>query len=83
MGAPLAAGPVIPDFGRSSDCVRENRLFCADWVRDNWSSVIGPALVQHIVLTVIAVSIGFVIAFLAALVSGLANTRKQGNRPAR
>ncbi len=68
-GALLGAGPVIPDFGRSSDCVRENRLFCADWVRDNWSSVIGPALVQHIVLTVIAVSIGFVIAFLAALVA--------------
>jgi osmoprotectant transport system permease protein len=68
-GTLLAAGPVIPDFGRSSDCVRENRLFCPDWVRDNWSAVIGPALVQHIVLTVIAVSIGFVIAFLAALLT--------------
>ena len=69
-GIPLAAdGPVIPDFGEASDCVRENRLFCADWVRDNWGEVMQPALVQHIVLTVIAVSIGFAIAFAAALVA--------------
>ena len=71
MSGPLVAagGPVIPDFGKSSDCVRENRLFCSDWVRDNWGDVIQPALVQHIVLTVIAVAIGFVIAFVAALIA--------------
>jgi osmoprotectant transport system permease protein len=61
--------PVIPDFGQSSDCVRENRLFCPDWVRDNWGAVIQPALVQHIVLTIIAVTIGFAIAFAAALIA--------------
>jgi len=67
----LAAGgePVIPDFGEGSDCVTENRFFCPDWVRDNWSDVIQPALVEHIKLTVIAVAVGFVISFAAALVT--------------
>jgi osmoprotectant transport system permease protein len=61
--------PVIPDFGEASDCVQENRLFCPDWVRDNWGEVLQPALLQHVKLTVIAVAIGFVIAFAAALVA--------------
>jgi osmoprotectant transport system permease protein len=74
MTAPLvlAAGPsepVIPDFGEASDCVTENRLFCPDWVRDNWGDVMQPALIQHIKLTVIAVSVGFVLAFVAALLA--------------
>jgi osmoprotectant transport system permease protein len=66
---PRQEDPVIPDFGEGSDCVTENRLFCADWVRDNWSGVIQPALLDHIKLTVIAVAIGFVIALTAALVT--------------
>jgi osmoprotectant transport system permease protein len=67
---PLAqADPVIPDFGEGSACVTENRLFCADWVRDNWAGVIQPSLVEHVKLTVIAVVLGFAIAFVAALVT--------------
>ncbi len=66
---PPADGPVIPDFGRGSDCVRENRLFCVDWVRDHWDDTLQPALLEHVQLTVIAVSIGFAIAFAAALVA--------------
>ena len=32
MSTQLAQGePVIPDFGRGSDCVRENGTFCWDW----------------------------------------------------
>ena len=61
--------PVIPDFGEASDCVQENRLFCPDWVRDNWGDVLQPALLQHIKLTVIAVVVGFVIAFACAMVA--------------
>jgi osmoprotectant transport system permease protein len=61
--------PVIPDFGEASDCVAENRFFCTDWVRDNWSGVVQPALVEHVKLTVIAVVIGFAISFAAALVT--------------
>jgi osmoprotectant transport system permease protein len=67
---PLAAqGPVIPDFGEGSDCVVENRLFCPDWVRDNWSDVLQPALVDHVKLTVIAVAIGFALSLGAALLT--------------
>jgi osmoprotectant transport system permease protein len=61
--------PVIPDFGEGSACVVENRLFCADWVRDNWDGVLEPALLEHVKLTVIAVAVGFAIALGAALVT--------------
>ena len=69
VGPVAESGPVIPDFGEASDCVQENRLFCPDWVRDNWGEVLQPALLQHVKLTAIAVAIGFVIAFAAALVA--------------
>ncbi len=69
-GLLLAQGePIIPDFGEGSDCVVENRFFCPDWVRDNWAGVIQPALLQHVKLVVIAVAIGFVLSFAAALVA--------------
>lgn len=69
FGLVAESGPVIPDFGEASDCVQENRLFCPDWVRDNWGEVLQPALLQHVKLTAIAVAVGFVIAFAAALVA--------------
>jgi osmoprotectant transport system permease protein len=70
MSGPQAQGePVIPDFGEASACVTENRLFCSDWVRDNWAGVIQPALVEHVKLTVIAVVLGFAIALAAALLT--------------
>jgi osmoprotectant transport system permease protein len=67
-----AAGPVIPTFGGGASsfaCERANRLFCPDWVSRNWSAVLWPALRQHIVLTLIAISVGFVIATTLALVA--------------
>jgi osmoprotectant transport system permease protein len=67
-----AAHPVIPNFGGGASsfaCERANRLFCPGWVSRNWGSVLWPALRQHIVLTVIAVSIGFVLATALALVA--------------
>jgi osmoprotectant transport system permease protein len=64
-----AAGPVIPNFGEGSACVTENRLFCTDWVRDNWGGVLQPALVQHIELTAIAVAAGLAISLVAALLT--------------
>jgi osmoprotectant transport system permease protein len=66
-----AAGPVIPTFGGSSSfaCERANRLFCPDWVSHNWGTVLWPALRQHVVLTLIAVSLGFVISTALALVA--------------
>jgi osmoprotectant transport system permease protein len=66
-----AAAPVIPSFGNPSSfaCERANRLFCWHWVSRNWGSVLWPALRQHVVLTVIAVGIGFVIAGGLALLA--------------
>lgn len=68
MTALASAGPVIPNFGaHSSKCVVENRFFCVEWVSHNFSSVLWPALRQHVVLTLIAVAIGFAIALALAL----------------
>jgi osmoprotectant transport system permease protein len=61
--------PVIPDFGEGSDCVVENRFFCWDWTQEHWDDTFQPALLEHIKLTLIAVSIGFVIAFVLAYVA--------------
>jgi osmoprotectant transport system permease protein len=65
----LAAGPVIPSFGKGSSCVTGDHTFCWDWVRAHWSDTLGPALWQHIELTAIAVVIGFAIAFPLALLA--------------
>jgi osmoprotectant transport system permease protein len=66
-----AHAPVIPNFGNPSSfaCERANRLFCSDWVSRNWSTVLWPALRQHLVLTLIAVSLGFVISTTLALIA--------------
>jgi osmoprotectant transport system permease protein len=63
------AGPVIPDFGTGSDCVRNNDTFCWDWFKDNWDTAFGPRLIEHIELTLIAVAVGCLIAFTVALVA--------------
>jgi osmoprotectant transport system permease protein len=65
----LAQGPVIPEFERASECIRQNKQFCAGWFVDNFGHVFAPRLVEHIWLTGIAVGIGFTIAFTAALLA--------------
>lgn len=62
-------GPVLPNFGGASACVVKNGDFCWSWVTQNWTSELQPRLFQHIELTVIAVAIGFVIAFSLALLA--------------
>jgi osmoprotectant transport system permease protein len=75
----VAGGPVIPNFGGSSfSCERANPLFCFDWVSRNWGGVLWPALRQHILLTAVAVAIGFVISTTLAL---LAHRRRWLERP--
>jgi osmoprotectant transport system permease protein len=71
MIAIAAPAVVIPKFGggQSFSCEAHNRLFCPNWVSHNWSGVLWPALRQHIVLTVIAVGIGFLIATTLALIA--------------
>jgi osmoprotectant transport system permease protein len=73
MSLLIAAGgssPVIPNFGGASDaCAKTNGSFCWSWFTQHWNSIFGPALVQHIVLTLIAVGIGFVVAFALGLLA--------------
>jgi osmoprotectant transport system permease protein len=49
--------------------VQGDHTFCTDWVRAHWHDTLGPALVQHIELSAIAVGIGFALAFVLALVA--------------
>ena len=62
-------GPVIPNFGQGDSCVTGDHTFCWSWVHDHWSDTLGPALWQHVELTLIAVVIGFAIAFPLALLA--------------
>jgi osmoprotectant transport system permease protein len=68
-GFRVADGPVIPNFGHGSACLRHNHWFCRSWVHDHWGDTLQPALVQHIYLTLIAVGIGFAISFLLAVLA--------------
>jgi osmoprotectant transport system permease protein len=71
----LAANPppVIPNYGGppggSHGCIARNGTFCWDWVKGHWGDVLQPRLLEHLELTVIAVGIGFAIAFAAALLA--------------
>src|SRR3954468_14275677 len=62
-------GPVIPNFGHGDSCVTGDHAFCWGWVKEHWGDTLGPALWQHVELTVIAVAIGFAIAFPLALLA--------------
>jgi osmoprotectant transport system permease protein len=64
-----ADGPVIPDFGEGSECVTGDSVFCWDWVRDHWGDTLEPKLIDHVELTLIAVGLGFVLAFALALLA--------------
>lgn len=64
-----AGRPVIPDFGTASECVINNGLFCGDWFAQQWSTVFWPPLVDHVRMVLIAVTIGFIIAFALAIIA--------------
>jgi osmoprotectant transport system permease protein len=65
----MGGGTVIPNFGRGDSCVTGDHAFCWGWVKEHWGDTLGPALWQHVELTVIAVVIGFAIAFPLALLA--------------
>jgi len=65
-----AAAPIIPTFGggaKAFACERANRLFCWNWFSENWSSILWPALRQHVVLCLIAIAFGLAISTALAL----------------
>ena len=57
----------IRERGGDGSCVANNG-FCPDWIADNFSRYEKP-LLQHVELTLIAVAIGFAIAFGLALLA--------------
>jgi osmoprotectant transport system permease protein len=74
MSPPAAAvlaqsGPVIPNFGRGDDCIRNNGKFCMHWFLDNFNERFLPRVGEHLKMTAIAIVIGFFIAFGAALIA--------------
>lgn len=64
-----AGGVIIPNFGHGSSCETGNHVFCWDWVRAHWGDTLEPALRQHVELTLIAVGVGFALAFALSLVA--------------
>ncbi len=64
--APLLAQVEIRDRSDAS-CIAQNKL-CPGWVVDNFDRYVDP-LLEHVVLTVTSVAIGFAIAFSLALIA--------------
>jgi osmoprotectant transport system permease protein len=64
-----AGGVIIPNFGHGSSCETGDHLFCWDWVRAHWGDTLAPALREHVELTLIAVGVGFALAFVLSLVA--------------
>jgi osmoprotectant transport system permease protein len=63
--SPLLAQVEIRE--RDDTCVADNG-FCPDWIVDNFDRYVDPFL-QHVVLTVVAMAIGFAISFTVALIA--------------
>jgi osmoprotectant transport system permease protein len=73
MGAAVPIAQAGDGFVRDpstseSSCVSDNGAFCLDWAIDNFDRYVDP-LLQHILLTVVSVALGFAIAFSLALLS--------------
>jgi osmoprotectant transport system permease protein len=63
------SSPVIPDFGGGDKCIRENGNFCMHWFLDSFNERFLPRVVEHVEMTLIAIAIGFVLAFATALLA--------------
>ncbi|MFD1718026.1 ABC transporter permease [Georgenia deserti] len=68
-GIATPGDPEIPDYGDASRCVIDNGVFCTDWFVQQWPEVFQPALLEHVVMTVVAVAVGFAISFIAAVLA--------------
>lgn len=67
--APLLAQVEIRDrSGEAGNCVQQNGTFCFDWAVDNFDRYVTP-LLQHLVLVIVPVVLGFLIAFGLATLS--------------
>jgi osmoprotectant transport system permease protein len=67
MLAPLAQVRIEDRSSGDASCVADNG-FCPDWIFDNLDRYVDP-FVQHVLLTVVSVAIGFAISFALALLA--------------
>ena len=67
-GALLGAVEIHNRTGGNASCVAKNKAFCLGWAIDNFDRYTHP-LFTHLVLVLIAVAIGFSVAFAMALLS--------------
>ncbi len=67
-GALLGAVEIHNRTGGNGSCVAQNKAFCLGWAIDNFDRYTSP-LLTHLVLVLIAVAIGFAVAFTMALLS--------------
>jgi osmoprotectant transport system permease protein len=63
-----ALGQVVIHERTGESCIAQNKVFCPGWAIDNFDRYVHPAL-EHVVLVVIPVALGFAIAFGLALVA--------------
>jgi osmoprotectant transport system permease protein len=75
LASPADSVPLFAQLGEDffqersdTGCVPENGTFCFDWAADNLDRYVNPAL-EHLMLVVVSVALGFAIAFALALVS--------------
>ena len=71
-GIALPAAQLDESFFRDrsgSDCIRDDGAFCLQWVLDNFSDRYVTPTLEHVVLVVVSVALGFLIAFGMALLS--------------
>ncbi len=67
-GALVGAVEIHNRTGGNASCVAQNKAFCLGWAIDNFDRYTHP-LFTHLVLVLIAVAIGFTVAFTMALLS--------------
>ena len=64
----LAAVEIHKRTGGNASCVAQNKAFCFGWAIDNFDRYTTP-LLNHLLLVLVAVAIGFAVAFGMALLS--------------
>jgi osmoprotectant transport system permease protein len=68
IAAPLAQVEIHNRAEGGASCVAQNKAFCFGWAADNFDRYTTP-LLNHLLLVLVAVAIGFTVAFAMALLS--------------
>jgi osmoprotectant transport system permease protein len=66
--AALTLGQVVIHNRQNPDCIQRNEIFCPGWAIDNIDRYVDPT-VQHVILVLASVGLGFAIAFALSLLA--------------